>query len=100
MTLGIPELIALVLGTGGLAGTITSIIQARRAVRAGARMDERGVLADSERWRQSADDARRRAEADRDWWRQRAVDVWMGCVRHGGEPPDLGSPPPPDRIRT
>ena len=61
MHLGIPELIAIILGTGGLAGTVTSIVQARRAIREGARTDERGVLSDSEEWRRAADDARRAA---------------------------------------
>jgi hypothetical protein len=91
--LGGPELIVALLGTGGIAGTIGSLIQARRTIKAGARLDERGVLADSERWRRGADDARRHAEHDAAWWRDRAVELWLGCAQHGGEPGPLGSPP-------
>lgn len=94
--LGIPELITLALG-GGLAATAQAIGKAIAAHRDGARARERDVLTDSEAWRISSDDARRRAEVDRDWWRQRAVDIWLACVHHGGEPPELGSPPQPDK---
>lgn len=93
---GVPELVTLALG-GGLVATVQAIGKAIAAHRAGARARERDVLTDSEQWRRTADDARRRAEADRDWWRQRAVDVWLTCVRHGGEPPELGAPPPEDK---
>lgn len=77
--------------------TIQGLTKAFNAYRDGARSRERDVITDSEAWRISADTARQRAETDRDWWRQRAVDVWLTCVRHGGEPPDLGSPPGPDK---
>lgn len=104
VTLGGPELIAVLLGAGGLAGTVTSIVQAVRAVRAGARTDERGVLADSERWRRAADDARvaayrerDRALAERDWYRDYYGILRARCLAAGVTVADLPlSPPRPD----
>lgn len=93
--LGLPELMVAVLGGGGLLGTVTGIVQAVRAYRDGARAQEREVLADSERLRREMDAARREAEWDRDWWRDRAMQIWGHCAGHGGSPPQLGHPPPP-----
>ena len=105
MTLGIPELLAIILGTGGLAVTITSIVQARRAIREGARTDERGVLADSERWRRAADDARAaayrerdQALTDRDWYRDHYGILRVRCMVAGVTVADL--PPSPPRPPT
>lgn len=104
MSLGIPELIALLLGTGGLAGTVTSIVQARRAVAEGARTDERGVIADLERWRRAADDARvvayqerDRALRERDWYRDHYGLLRSRCMAAGVTVADLPAcPPRPD----
>lgn len=94
--MGLPELLTLILG-GGLVATIQGVTKALGAYRQGARAHERDVLTDSESWRRTADDARRRAEAERDWWRQRAWGLWQQCVEHGGAPGPIGSPPPDDR---
>ena len=91
--MGLPELLTLVLG-GGLLATIQGIVKASNAYRDGARARERDVLTDSESWRISSDDARRCAERERDWYRQRAAELWQQCMEHGGNPGPLGSPPP------
>ncbi|MFE1104156.1 hypothetical protein ACFW4K_26890 [Nocardiopsis alba] len=93
MTPGLPELLALVLGGGGLAA-IQGAIRAVAAYRDGARARERDVLADSESWRRAVYDDLQHMEDSRDWWRQRAAELWQQCVEHGGHPGPLGSPPP------
>lgn len=90
--MGLPELLTLVLG-GGLLATIQGVAKAMNAYKDGARARERDVMTDSESWRISADDARRCAERERDWYRQRAAELWQQCVEHGGNPGPLGSPP-------
>ena len=91
---GLPELLALVLGGGGVAA-VQGVVKAFAAYRDGARARERDVLTDSESWRRASDDARREAERDADWWRDRAVALWLSCSQHGGEPGPLGAPPDP-----
>lgn len=95
--MGLPELLTLVLG-GGLLATIQGATKAVTAYREGARARERDVMTDSEAWRISADDARRCAERERDWWRNRSAVLWQQCVEHGGQPGPLGSPPPKDPL--
>lgn len=90
--MGLPELLTLLLG-GGLLATVQGVTKALSAYRQGARARERDVITDSESWRISSDNARRCAEQERDWYRQRAVDLWQQCVEHGGKPGPLGSPP-------
>ncbi|GAA4928690.1 hypothetical protein GCM10023224_04950 [Streptomonospora halophila] len=92
MHLGLPELLALV-GTAGIGGTLLAIAKAWAAHRDGARARERDVIKDSEDWRRHADDARRDAEARAAWWRDRAAELWLQCVQHGGQPGPLGRPP-------
>lgn len=101
MHLGIPELIAIILGTGGLGGTIASIVQSRRAIKEGARTDERGVIEDSERWRRTADDARAEAYQERDdalderdWYREAYSTLRARCVEAGVSVADLPPTPP------
>lgn len=94
MTPGLPEILALVLG-GGLVATVTGIAKAVAALRDGARARERDVIADTEAWRRSAEDARRCAEYRADWWRERAIAIHQEYVDHGGRPGPLGSPPRP-----
>lgn len=98
MTPGLPELLALVLGGGGLAA-IQGAVRAVAAYRDGARARERDVLTDSETWRRAVYDELRETEEERDWWRDRAVALWLACSQHGGQPGPLGAPPrsPPDQ---
>lgn len=90
---GLPELLALVIGGGGVAA-VQGVVRAIAAYRDGARARERDVVADSEAWRRGSDAARREAERELDWWRDRAATLWQQCVEHGGRPGPLGSPPP------
>lgn len=92
-TVGLPELLVALLGGGGLLGTITGIYQVVKAHREGARAHEREVMAATERWRRQSDAARQEAEHERDWWRDRAAEVWQACLEHGGKPAPLGRPP-------
>lgn len=97
MDAGLPELLAVMLGGGTLAA-LQGIVRAVTSYRNGARTRERDVITDSETWRQSAEDARREAERELDWWRGRAVSLWLACSQHGGNPGPLGAPPdPPDQ---
>ena len=92
MSPGLPELLALVLGGGGVAA-LQGIVRAIASYRDGARARERDVITDSESWRRASDDARREAESDAAWWRDRAAGLWLACVQHGGNPGPLGEPP-------
>lgn len=91
-TPGLPELLALVLGGGGVA-MVQGVFRAIAAYRDGARARERDVITDSESWRRAVYDDLREMEDSRDWWRQRAAELWQQCLEHGGAPGALGAPP-------
>jgi hypothetical protein len=71
--MNVSDILTLVLG-GGLVATIAAIFKGIQALREGARAKERDLVGDLEDWRAKANRARELAEAQRDYWREKAAD--------------------------
>ena len=90
-------LITALLSAGG-ATFIGSLVKGIRSLRGGARAREREAINDLARWREEADDARREAEQDRDFWR-RIAGSYAYQMRMAGLIPIPSEPvPPSERI--
>lgn len=61
------ELLAIILGTGGVA-MLGALVQAWRSIRAGAAQHERDAYTDLEKSRRKEYIRRERAEVERDYW--------------------------------
>ena len=61
------ELLAIILGTGGVA-MLGALVQAWRSIRAGAAQHERDAYTDLEKSRRREYHRRERAEIERDYW--------------------------------
>lgn len=71
--MNVSDILTLVLG-GGLVATIAAIFKGVQALREGARAKEKDLVGDLEDWRFKANQARELAEAQRDYWREKAAD--------------------------
>lgn len=71
--MNVSDILTLVLG-GGLVATIAAIFKGVQALREGARAKEKDLVVDLEDWRSKANQAREIAEAQRDYWREKAAD--------------------------
>jgi len=59
----------------------------------GVRARERDGIRDLATWRDEANDAREKAELERDWWRQRAGDLLYALAANGIDiPPERPRP--------
>ena len=84
MKLDINAFLALILG-GGLAGSLTTLLNSYRSVRDGARTREKGTIEDLISQRKSAIEERDQISDDRDRWRNRAGDLEF-LMRQAGLP--------------
>lgn len=71
--MGLSDILTLLLGGGALA-TIAAVFKGVQALREGARSREKDLVGDLEDWRSKANRARELAEAQRDYWREKAAD--------------------------
>lgn len=92
----IQVLITALLG-GGLVTTVGALARGWRSLRQGARAREREGVADLARWRDEADEARRVAERDRDYWRWVAGRYGYQLFRAGVDPVPADPVPPSER---
>lgn len=91
-------LITGLLGAGG-ATYIGTLVRGLRSLKGGARAREREAVNDLARWREEADDARREAERDRDFWR-RVAGAYAYQLRAKGVEPIPAEPVPPSERTT
>ena len=68
------EVLALILGTGGVA-MLGALVQAWRSIKAGAAQHERDAYTDLEKSRRREYLRRERAEVERDWWHSYAAQL-------------------------
>lgn len=71
--MNISDILTLLLG-GGAVATVAAIFKGVQALREGARSREKDLVGDLEDWRAKANAARELAEAQRDYWREKAAD--------------------------
>lgn len=92
------ELLAIILGTGGVA-MLGALVQAWRSIRAGAAQHERDAYTDLEASRQKEYRRRERAEVERDYWHSWAAMLEF-VIRAKLPPEDLPARPPwpPDAV--
>lgn len=86
------DLVNLLLG-GGLAATVAAAYKGLQALRAGARSKEKELVTDLQDWRREANDARKLAEKQRDYWRDLAAGYRFMLRDKYGETLDEPNPP-------
>jgi hypothetical protein len=86
------ELLAIILGTGGVA-MLGALVQAWRSIRAGAAQHERDAYSDLEQSRRREYHRRERAEIERDYWHAWAAMLEF-VIRTKLPPEDLPLRPP------
>lgn len=92
-------IISLLIGGGGVA-FVTALAKGIRDLRGGARAREREAVDDLARWRDEADEGRRAAERDRDFWRGTAGSYGYQLRTLGVEPIPANPIPPSERPQT
>lgn len=92
-------LLSVLIGGSGVA-FVTALAQGLKTLRTGARAREREAVADLALWRDEADDARRSAERDRDYWRRIAGSYAYQLRTLGVEPIPAEPVPPSERSTT
>lgn len=90
------EILNLLLGAG-FAGFLTAVYRVVKDWRQGTWRRQDTAIADLEKWRRDADDAREWAEAQHQWWRQRAGRLEYVIMVNLG--PDYVVPPEPYPVR-
>lgn len=95
-TTSIATLAAIILSTG-CAATVTAGIKGIGAIRGGVRAQTREAIASLGQQRAEADEARRVAELDRDYWHQQTMRYLGQLVRNGIEPIPPDPVPPSER---
>lgn len=93
MPVDIQTIVSVLLGGGALA-TLTAAFKGLGALRSGARAREREAVDDLGKWRDDLDNARRRAERDRDYWHRIASRYAAQLTRAGAEPIPADPVPP------
>lgn len=71
--MNVSDILTLLLG-GGAVATVAAIFKGVQALREGARSREKDLVGDLEDWRSKANRARELAEAQRDYWRDKAAE--------------------------
>lgn len=94
----ITALVALLLG-GGAVATYRALFGGIASLRQGARAKEREAIQDLARWRDEADEARRTAETDRDYWQRVSAGYAGQLLRAGIEPVPPEPVPPSERAK-
>lgn len=92
----IQTLVTLLLGAGGVA-FLSAMFKGITALRSGARAREREAVDDLGKWRDQIDQARHRAERDRDYWCRIANRYAAQLIRHGIDPDPADPVPPSER---
>lgn len=94
--MNVGDILTLLLG-GGAVATIAAIFKGVQALKEGARSREKDAVADLEAWRVKANQARELAEAQRDYWRDKAGEYRFMLREQGVK--DLPEERPPTALQ-